>query len=167
MLARRPRERGFTYLWLIFVLAIGAALLAAIGQRWSTLLQREREHELLFRGRQIAAAIASYHAASGVPAQWPRGFDDLLEDRRSGAIRRHLRQAWPDPFSGAADWVRLGDEAEHWIGVRSGAQGPAWVWPEDWSAVVPGQAPRLSDHRFLAVVPAGSAASASLASAPR
>jgi len=98
--------RGFTYLGMLFFVAISAAALAALGQHWSTAAQREKERELEFRGQEIARAIASYLKASPVqPPQYPASLDELLEDRRGFRPRHHLRRAYADPFTGKPDWV--------------------------------------------------------------
>jgi type II secretory pathway pseudopilin PulG len=101
-------QRGYSYLAVLFLVALTAAALAALGQAWSTAAQRERERELQFRGEAIAAAITRYEKA-GVTAQpeLPRTLDDLLEDRRGGTVRRHLRQRYVDPFTGEANWELL------------------------------------------------------------
>lgn len=97
--------RGFTYLWLLFVVALGGVALAALGQRQQTVQQREREAELRFRGDAIAKAIVSYMRQSPAGANsLPQRLEDLLEDRRSGAVQRHLRRLYADPFTGKADW---------------------------------------------------------------
>lgn len=154
------RQHGFTYLGLLFALALAGAVLAQIGQHWSGVMQRERERELIFRGQQIAAAIASYRAATGVTAPaWPRGFDDLLEDRRTAVPQRHLRQAFADPFTGQPDWVPMRDEDGGWKGVHSRVDLPASI---RFGLEFQGQGARrtkLSDHLFVAL-PKASAASA-------
>ncbi len=100
------RSRGFTYLWLLFVMALGGVALAALGQRQQSLQQREREAELRFRGEAIAKALASYARATPPGANpLPQRLEDLLEDRRSGSTRRHLRRLYADPFTGRADWA--------------------------------------------------------------
>lgn len=145
------RARGFTYLWLLFLLAIGGALLAQAGSRWSLRLQRERELDLVARGREIATAIASYRAVPGIePPQWPTRWEDLLEDRRGPAPRRHLRRAWTDPFTGAPDWEPVLAEGRGWRGVRSRAGVPALLVLEDDPPHEGAHAPRVSDHLFLA-----------------
>lgn len=142
--------RGFTYLWLLFLLAAGSAVLATAGQQWSTRLQREREIELVARGREIAAAIAAYHAAPGIePAAWPRGFDDLLEDRRGVASRRHLRRAWADPFTGKADWLPITTADEGWRGVRSRSDTIAMLRLEDDPPLDDGRPLRVGDRLFV------------------
>jgi type II secretory pathway pseudopilin PulG len=108
----RPRSRGFTYLGLLFFVAITAASLAALGQSWSTAMQRERERELEFRGEEIARAIASYVKASpGSPPQYPEQLTDLLIDRRGAKTRHHLRRAYLDPFTGKPDWVLVPEQS--------------------------------------------------------
>jgi type II secretory pathway pseudopilin PulG len=99
------RQGGFTYLMLLWWVAISGVLLAALGQQWLTESRRQKEMELVFRGEQIKAAIQSYYDATPVgvktlPTQW----DELLEDRRGPRILRHLRQRWPDPITGSPRW---------------------------------------------------------------
>jgi len=105
-------QRGFTYLGVLFFVAITAAALAALGQAWSTAAQRERERELEFRGEAIASAIISYRKAQPERPQYPRSLDDLLEDRRGINPRHHLRQAYVDPFTGKPDWVLVPQPGE-------------------------------------------------------
>jgi type II secretory pathway pseudopilin PulG len=54
------RQRGFTYLLLLFALVAGSAALAALATAWSAAAQRQRERESQFRGQQIADAIGRY-----------------------------------------------------------------------------------------------------------
>jgi type II secretory pathway pseudopilin PulG len=115
MSAARPsdgaqRQRGFSYLAVLFLVALTAAGLATLGQAWRTAAQRERERELAFRGGEIARAIASYQRAGAVePAPYPASLRDLLEDVRGPRVRRHLRRLYVDPFTGQADWVLVPD----------------------------------------------------------
>jgi len=107
------RQRGFSYLAVLFLVALTAAALAALGQAWSTAAQREKELELEFRGGEIARAIASYaRATPNPPQQYPKRLEDLLEDRRSVKPRHHLRRLYVDPFTGAADWVLMPDPGQ-------------------------------------------------------
>lgn len=101
-------QPGFTYLGMLFFVAITSAALAALGQQWSTAAQRERERELEFRGGEIARAIESYLAAGpSQPPAYPRSLDDLLRDGRGIKPRHHLRRLYADPFTGRADWVLI------------------------------------------------------------
>lgn len=101
----RTGERGFGYVGMILIVAAFGIGLAAIGELWSTQAQREREAELLLVGRAYRDAITSYFASTrpGTPA-YPQRIEDLLEDRRGPVLRRHLRNAYPDPITGSNDW---------------------------------------------------------------
>lgn len=105
---RQPPPRGFTYLVLLFGLAIGGAALAALGTQWQQAAQRERETELLFRGLQLRDALQRFHdqTPDGQPTL-PHSLDELLTDARRSEPRHHLRQLYADPFTGQADWVLL------------------------------------------------------------
>ena len=120
------RQRGFTYLGLLFFVAITAAGLAALGTAWSTAAQRERERELEFRGTEIGQAIASYLKTSPGLAQYPSSLDDLVADRRGPKTRHHLRRAYADPFTGKADWVLVPDTAnpQNFSAVHSRSERP-------------------------------------------
>jgi type II secretory pathway pseudopilin PulG len=110
---RRGRQgrRGFTYLGMLFFVAITAAALAALGQAWATAAQREKERELEWRGAEIGRAMASY-AKANPPGQYPRSLDDLLVDRRGVQPRHHLRRAYVDPFTLQTDWVLVPDPSQ-------------------------------------------------------
>jgi len=122
--ARRPRQhrrqRGFTYLLLLFIVAVTGVAAATLGMRWQTQAQREREAELLFRGLQLRSALQRYHDQSpdGQPRR-PQRLEDLLIDSRGGPVRHPLRQLYPDPFTGRADWVLLRDADGGIVGLHS------------------------------------------------
>ena len=89
----------------LIVSAVIGVGLAGLGQVWSVQAKRERERELLFVGDQYRAAILGY--SSSTPAgkpRYPRDLEDLLDDKRHLVTRRHLRQLYPDPLTGKADW---------------------------------------------------------------
>ena len=119
--SRGRRQAGFTYLLVLFFVAISAAALAALGEAWQNAAERERERELEFSGSEIARAIASYRQATAGLEQYPHSLDDLLEDRRGAITRHHLRQRYADPFTGQADWVLEPDDADprRFSGVHS------------------------------------------------
>jgi type II secretory pathway pseudopilin PulG len=125
--SRRGRQcgRGYTYLGLLFLLALGSAAWAGLGEVAATAAQRERERELLFRGEEIRRAIEAY--ARTTPSghdRWPRSLQDLLVDKRHGKPRHHLRRVYPDPFTGRADWVLMPAPGVEpgFQGVRSGTR---------------------------------------------
>jgi type II secretory pathway pseudopilin PulG len=99
------RQAGFTYVGLLIAVAVLGVGLAAIGQVWSTAATREKERELVFIGNEYRNAIMNYYAAT--PAgliRYPRTLQDLLEDRRTPALKRHLRRIYPDPITGGDAW---------------------------------------------------------------
>ncbi len=117
---RTARGRGFTYLFLLFVLALGGVALAALGELESTRQQREREAELRFRGEAIAAALGQY--ASVTPLghlPLPQRLEELLADHRFPKAQRHLRQLYADPFTGLADWEPVMGEGA--VAIAEGA----------------------------------------------
>lgn len=123
-MSRLPRaEAGYTYLLLLFGVAAMGLFAAGAAEGWSQLAQRERERELLFAGNQYREALRRYYEASPDAAQrHPARLDDLVEDRRFAGTRHHLRRLYPDPMTGAADWVLLRQGAGI-VGVHSRATG--------------------------------------------
>ena len=102
------RQAGFTYLAVILsVVLIGVSLSAAL-QQWSTVMKREREAELLFRGDQIRRAIAMYYMRPGVK-KFPRKFEDLVKATDKLSTKRYLRKLYKDPMT-KGEWglVKMG-----------------------------------------------------------
>jgi type II secretory pathway pseudopilin PulG len=114
------RECGFTYLGILIALALVSLSLAAAGTVWSVQKQRQREQQLLWVGQQFRDAIARYHSATPLNLhQYPRALEELVEDRRGPAVRRHLRRIYADPLTGAMDWDLVRTPEGAIIGVAS------------------------------------------------
>jgi len=113
-------ERGFTYIGLLVVVVVMGLLLTVASRVWSTTVQREREAQLLWVGDAYRLAIASYYRAGG---RYPDTLQQLLGDDRSPVPLRHLRQLYPDPMTGAADWTLIPAPDGHISGVASRSQG--------------------------------------------
>lgn len=115
------RQRGFTYLGLIILVAI-LGLAGAAGLKMGSLLQRQAaEQELLDIGAQFSDALYSYAAATppGQPQQ-PPTLAALLRDPRTPQLRRHLRKLFVDPITGRAEWGLLYQPGSNGIiGVHS------------------------------------------------
>lgn len=92
-------QRGFTYLTVLFMVAILSGGLALVGEVWHTSAAREKEAELLFVGNQYRKAIERYFLA-GPQRQYPRELSDLLKDPRRPGAERYLRKLYPDPVTG-------------------------------------------------------------------
>jgi len=101
MPAHRRAQRGFTYLGLLFAVAVLGITLASVGVVWSTQARREREAELLWIGDQYRNAIAQYRNYGG---QLPQALADLVQDPRVPLPRRFLRRLYADPMTGQVDW---------------------------------------------------------------
>lgn len=102
-------QAGFSYLILLLWMAIAGALLSALGPSWHMHSRREREAEYVFRAEQYRQAITAYAAPINVNGcanlqQLPTRLEDLLEDRRCGIMRRHLRRRYADPITGSLEW---------------------------------------------------------------
>jgi len=102
---QRIAHSGFTYLGLLFIVAMMSASLALVGLVWHAAQKREKEKELLFVGNQYRQAIGRYFLATpGNIKQYPYRLDDLLKDARRLNTRRYLRRLYADPITGSSEW---------------------------------------------------------------
>jgi type II secretory pathway component PulK len=126
----KQRDHGFTYLMVLWWVAISSVMLAAMAQNWQTESRREKEKELAFKGAQIRQAIEAFsrRTPSQGGARLPRDWHELLADRRDGQVVRHLRQAWLDPMTGKP-WGEI--RADGYLkGVFSEAKGRPLTAPQ-------------------------------------
>jgi len=114
------RQRGFTYLGLLFAIAVIGITLATIGVVWSTQIRRDREAELLYIGDQYRAAIGRYLNSGG---QYPEELADLVQDKRTPAVRRYLRRIYADPMTNSIDWELIAAPQGGIMGVASRSKG--------------------------------------------
>lgn len=96
------KQRGFTYLTLLFMVAILAGGAALAGEVWETSAKREKEAELLHVGNEYRKAIERYYLSG--PRQYPKNLEDLVKDPRQPGTVRHLRRLYPDPITGKSEW---------------------------------------------------------------
>lgn len=104
------RQAGFTYLGLMFAIAIAGIGLAGTGVLWQMESRREKEKELLFIGEEYRRAIGSYYANTpGTDKQYPENLSDLILDKRFPNPVRHLRRLYRDPMTADGQWelIRL------------------------------------------------------------
>jgi type II secretory pathway pseudopilin PulG len=113
------RQAGFSYLWVLLLVALMGVGLTVAAEMDSTISQRDREKALLATGRQFQIAIGRYHkSAAGGRNEYPAALEDLLQDARYPGTMRHLRKIFIDPMTGKAEWglVRIGGRI---VGVHS------------------------------------------------
>jgi len=113
-------QQGSVFMGMLVSVAIVAVMLMEAGTLWSSVLQRERELELLARGNEIRRAIDLYYQQAKL---FPKTLDDLVLDRRSMTVKRYLRRVYEDPLTGKADWGVVQGPGETIMGVFSTAKG--------------------------------------------
>lgn len=105
---------GFTYIAALFMVMILGIMLGLTGQSMKTIMKREKEKELIFRGLQYRDAIERW-SKKGMPL---KNLDDLLKDPYSVKGERLLRQRYKDPITGK-DFKAVEDPNFGIIGVQS------------------------------------------------
>ena len=86
----RRGDGGYAMAALLVTLAVMSVILGVAMPVWRTVVQREREEELIFRGRQYARAIQLYQRKFA--ATFPASVDLLVE-------QRFLRKKYTDPMT--------------------------------------------------------------------
>lgn len=112
-------EKGYTYIWIMFAVALAGIALAGAGQMWKTEARREKETELMFIGEQFRLAIGSYYEGSPGAKRYPESLERLISDNRFPTVTRHLRKIFHDPMTGAAEWGLITRPGVGLIGVHS------------------------------------------------
>ncbi|MEO8189365.1 MAG: hypothetical protein ABI682_03405 [Acidobacteriota bacterium] len=74
-------------------------VIAGVGPALGTIGKREREKELIFRGKQYARAIGLFQRRYG---RYPNSLKEMLENNP-----RTIRQLWKDPMCNCSDWYLL------------------------------------------------------------
>ena len=116
----KQRQHGSVFMGMLVTVAVVAVMLMEVGTLWSSVLQRERELELLARGNEIRRAIGLYYREGNT---FPKTLEDLMLDRRQPTTKRSLRKVYDDPLTGTADWGVVEGPGETLMGVFSKAKG--------------------------------------------
>jgi type II secretory pathway pseudopilin PulG len=109
-------QGGFTYVGLLFAIAILGITLSTVGVLWSTQIRRDKEAQLLWVGDQYRQAIGRYRNGTG---RLPMALQDLLTDEQAQVPRHFIRQLYPDPMTGQADWQVIEGPGGGVLGVAS------------------------------------------------
>ena len=117
----RSGGRGFTYLGVMFLVALLSLTAALASVVLGTEQQRADERELVFAGRQFQAAIERYQsrAPANAAARYPRELGDLLRDTRTVQIERPLRRIYIDPMTRRTEWGLIRGADGGIVGVHS------------------------------------------------
>ncbi len=137
---RRLGQDGITYIGLLLVIVLIGIATAALTPMWHTIVQRDKEAELLFRLGEFRRGIARYRQDHG---RFPKKLEDLLEDKTQLQIRRYLRRIYPDPMTGAADWKL--ETIEDKTGIVAGIRDLHSQSTAEGFRVIPDKGKRYSD----------------------
>lgn len=111
----------------LMIVVIMGIMLGLAAQPWKTVMKREREKELLFRGLQYRSAIAAWNTRPAAPGTTAKviplnDLKDLLLDPSALQKTKYLRKLYKDPMTGK-DWTIIRDKAgKGIIGVASTSQ---------------------------------------------
>lgn len=94
------KSRGYTLVALMIGITVMTVLIAAVLPLASTEAQRDKEAELIFRGRQYAEAIRIFRRRYG---RYPNTLKELIEVKP-----RSIRKLWKDPITSSEQWGLIG-----------------------------------------------------------
>ncbi len=99
------RSSGFTFLGLMFLVAVMGLLATAAASLWAFTSQRQKEADLLFVGRQYRLALTRYVTAHArEPQPYPTELRQLLGGGEQLVPARYLRRLYFDPMTGTGEW---------------------------------------------------------------
>jgi type II secretory pathway pseudopilin PulG len=91
-------EKGYTLAVVAVFTTVLLVTLSGAALNWQKAAQREREEELIFRGKQFMRAIELWQRK--FPGTYPTTIEALL----STGNTRFLRKKWKDPITNSDDW---------------------------------------------------------------
>lgn len=104
----KTTQQGFVYLWALYTVVLAGLAMAGAAHVWQAKSQREKEAELLFIGEEFRLAIKSYQSTG--TKQYPKTLEELLEDKRTPNVTRHLRKMYIDPITNTTEWGIVNEE---------------------------------------------------------
>lgn len=90
-----PERPGYVLIILMMVVFVLTLSLLVAVPVWQTELQREKEEELIFRGKQYAEAVRLYVQKN--PGRYPASMKELLD-------KKCIRRLYKDPFGPEGQW---------------------------------------------------------------
>ena len=101
---QRDAQVGVAYLGLLIAVALFGLGMVGTARLLASTQRADKEKELLYIGHQFREAIRSYYASGPATGQFPPTLEDLLVDKRSPTLRRHLRKIYLDPLTLKPSW---------------------------------------------------------------
>jgi type II secretory pathway pseudopilin PulG len=115
-------QRGSAYLVVMFAVVVMSISITAAAKQWKTVVQREKEADLLVRGIEIQTAIGFYSKARQVGSTIPGEKYPLTLEELTKGPKPFLRKVYKDPITGQ-DWEYIREaETGRIKGVRSRAK---------------------------------------------
>jgi len=134
-LFKNKDDSGYMILFLVFaVLVITIGLMVAVPV-WQTQIQREKEEELLFRGKQYVESIRLFQQKK--PGAFPRKLEELIEEKC-------IRQLYKDPMTPSGEWNIILSYPE--AGTKKGAS------PQKVLVASPGNLESIDNPQIIGVV---------------
>jgi type II secretory pathway pseudopilin PulG len=97
--AGRRAAAGYSLVVLIMAISVLNIMLAAALPKWSGMIKRDKEEELISRGWQYAEAIRIFQRRF---QRYPLKLDELLTSKP-----RCIRQLWKDPMTENGEWTPI------------------------------------------------------------
>jgi type II secretory pathway pseudopilin PulG len=114
-------KKGYLVIMLMLVVfAIGIGLLVAVPV-WQTEVRREKEEELIFRGKQYVEAVRLYVLKN--PGRFPASLKELLE-------KKCIRKLYRDPMAENGEWNVILNPGTGGAPAGRGAEQQVLVVPE-------------------------------------
>lgn len=123
-------QRGYAMAALLVALGVMAVLMTAAMPVWRHEAQRDREIETIFRGQQIARAIAMYREKNA--GNFPSSLDLLVQ-------QRFLRKKYKDLLSEGGEWQPIGgvgNQPQQQTPGRGGQQQPGPQQPAQVAGII-------------------------------
>ncbi|MBV8200213.1 MAG: type II secretion system protein, partial [Acidobacteria bacterium] len=90
---------GYSLVVLIMAISVLNIMIGAALPKWSEMIQRDKEEELISRGWQYAEAIRVFQHRF---QRYPTKLDELIKVKP-----RCIRQLWKDPMTGSGEWTPI------------------------------------------------------------
>ena len=89
------KNKGYALIALMILISVMSILLLVAVPVWQTIVQREKEEELIFRGKQYVEAIRIYQLKH--PGAFPRSLKELYKEKC-------IRKLYSDPMTEHGKW---------------------------------------------------------------